>query len=292
MKNKKKKSKDGAKALFFVGPHLVFFTVFTLIPFVFGIIVSFTQWDLMGEMKFVGFENYADIFTPGTVYNRDFINGLSHTLLFTAVTVPLIIIVPLILAVFLNKLRHGKSVYQALIYAPSLLSVAAVALMWRWLVDREMGAVNNLFMLDINWVRDHPWLCIFMLTLWSGLGGNLVIFLAGLSGIPQSYYDAAEIDGANGMQRFFRITLPELRPQLLFTTVLGTIGGFNVFGQPYMFGGPEDKTSVLMMYIQKYVFGQSTPAAGIASAMSVVLGLIIAVFGFAQLMLMRRRDDK
>mgnify|MGYP005794855075 FL=1 len=282
------------KPFLFIGPHLIFFCVFLIVPFFFGIYISFTRWDMMGDPEFIWFENYENIFDFGSLFNQEFFSGLLHTCLYTVVMVPLLIIVPLVLAVVLNSLagRRARSVFQAILYAPSLLSVATVVLIWRWMLDRELGAINNIFMSDINWAGSQPyaWLSIFMLTLWSGIGGNMVIFMAGLSNIPQTYYEAAEIDGANAWIKFIKITLPSMRFQLLYTTVMGTIGGFNVFGQPYMFGGPEESTTVLMMYIQQHAFGSSTPMAGMASAMSVLLGLIIAAFSAVQFKMMEAKD--
>lgn len=282
------------KPFLFIGPHLIFFCVFLIVPFFFGIYISFTRWDMMGDPEFIWFENYENIFDFGSLFNQEFFSGLLHTCLYTVVMVPLLIIVPLVLAVVLNSLagRRARSVFQAILYAPSLLSVATVVLIWRWMLDRELGAINNIFVSDINWAGSQPyaWLSIFMLTLWSGIGGNMVIFMAGLSNIPQTYYEAAEIDGANAWIKFIKITLPSMRFQLLYTTVMGTIGGFNVFGQPYMFGGPEESTTVLMMYIQQHAFGSSTPMAGMASAMSVLLGLIIAAFSAVQFKMMEAKD--
>lgn len=288
------KVKFQPKALIFIGPQLFFFCVFFIIPFFYGIYISFTKWNLMSEPQFIGIENYYDILKPGTVFNQEFFKGLRNTLTYTVVMVPLLIIVPLLFALALKAIGKRQGFFQAILYAPSLLSVATVCLTWRWLLDRELGAINNIFQLSTNWAGAQPyaWLSIFMLTLWSGVGGNLVIFLAGLSGISPSYYEAAEIDGANSWQKFWKITLPEMRFQLLYTTVMGTIGAFNVFGQPFMFGGPEETTTVLMMYIQKRAFSGSESMAGMASAMSVLLGLIISVFSVIQFRLMNDKDNK
>lgn len=289
--------KEQLKALIFIGPQLIFFCVFFIIPFFFGIIISFTKWDMMGPMKFEGFGNFAQIWDikgaieKVNVFSENFFNGLKYTLYYTVVMVPLLIVVPMAFALVLNKLKVGRGIFQAILYAPSLLSVATVALTWRWLVDMDNGVFNNIFfpMNPVNFVRDHAWLCIFMLTLWSGVGGNLVIFLAGLSGIPETYYEAADVDGANAIVKFWYITIPEMSFQLLYTTIMGTIGAFNVFGQPYMFGTPPGQ-EVLMQYIHEYAFGMATPMAGMASAMSVSLGLIISVFSAVQFKLMEAKD--
>lgn len=292
---RKKRGKGFArwmKALIFIGPHLLFFCVFFIVPFFYGIIISFTRWDFMTDPEWVWFSNYANILSAGTVFFDEFFRGLRNTLIYTVVMVPLLIIVPLLLAIALKAIGKGQGAFQAILYAPSLLSVATVCLTWRWLLDRELGAINNIFMTDINWAGEQPfaWISIFILTLWSGVGGNLVIFLAGLSGISPTYYEAADIDGANAFVKFRKITLPEMSFQLLYTMIMGTIGGFNVFGQPFMFGGPEDTTTVLMMYIQERAFGSATPMAGMASAMSVLLGIIISAFSAVQFKLMNRKD--
>ena len=141
------------KPFLFIGPHLIFFCVFLIVPFFFGIYISFTRWDMMGDPEFIWFENYENIFDFGSLFNQEFFSGLLHTCLYTVVMVPLLIIVPLVLAVVLNSLagRRARSVFQAILYAPSLLSVATVVLIWRWMLDRELGAINNIFMSDINW---------------------------------------------------------------------------------------------------------------------------------------------
>lgn len=288
-----KKAKFQPKVLLFIGPQLFFFCVFFIVPFFYGIFISFTKWDLMSNPQFIGLENYIDILTPGTVFHQEFFKGLRNTLTYVVVMVPLLVIVPLLFALALKAIGKSQGIFQAILYAPSLLSVATVCLTWRWLLDRELGAINNIFQIGINWAGTQPyaWISIFMLTIWSGVGGNLVIFLAGLSGISPTYYEAAEIDGANSWQKFWSITLPEMKFQLLYTTVMGTIGAFNVFGQPFMFGGPEETTTVLMMYIQDRAFGASTPMAGMASAMAVLLGLIISVFSVIQFKMMNNKED-
>lgn len=292
--HKKKKSfQEKIKPLIFIGPHLIFFAIFVVFPFFYGIYISFTKWDMMSDPEFFGFYNYKQIFTAGSVFNKDFLAGLQATALYTVVMVPLLIIVPLLFAVLLHAVRNVKlrSVFQAILYASSILSVSTVALTWRWLLDRELGAINNIFLIDINWAGSQPyaWISIFILSLWSGIGGNMIIFMSSMSGISPSLYEAAAIDGANTWVKFFKITLPSMKFPLLYTLVMGTIGGFNVFGQPYMFGGPES-TNTLMMYIQRYAFGAATPMAGMASAMSVLLGLIISLFSIIQFRMIRAKD--
>ena len=293
MNVKKSKLKEKLAPLFFIGPHLIFFLIFVVFPFFYGIVISFTKWDMMGTPEFVGFDNYVTLFTKGNVFNTSFIDGLKATGTYTIVMVPLLIIVPLLLAVLLLAVKNQKlrGVFQAILYASSVLSVATVVLTWDLLLDRELGLINNWFQVDINWKGEQPyaWLSIFAFSLWAGIGGNMIIFMSSISGIPNSLYEAASLDGANVVQKFFNITLPSIKSPLLYSLVMGTIGGFNVYGQTYMFAGPSN-THSLMQYIQEYAFGSATSIAGMASAMSVMLGVIISVFSLIQFKLMKGND--
>lgn len=293
MNVKKSKLKEKLAPVFFIGPHLIFFLIFVVFPFFYGIIISFTKWDMMGTPEFVGFDNYVTLFTKGNVFNTSFIEGLKATGTYTIVMVPLLIIVPLLLAVLLLAVKNQKlrGVFQAILYASSVLSVATVVLTWDLLLDRELGLINNWLQVDINWKGEQPyaWLSIFAFSLWAGIGGNMIIFMSSISGIPNSLYEAASLDGANVVQKFFNITLPSIKSPLLYSLVMGTIGGFNVYGQTYMFAGPSN-THSLMQYIQEYAFGSATSIAGMASAMSVMLGVIISVFSLIQFKLMKGND--
>lgn len=293
IKCKKKKNGDLLNTLLFIGPHLLFFLIFTVFPFFFGIVISFTRWDMMSKPEFIWFDNYQVLFTKGNTFNIAFISGLKASLMYTVVMVPLLIAVPLFFAVLLYAIKSEKvrGVFQALLYASSILSVSTVVLTWKWILDRENGLINNWLLMDINWMGEFPyaWISIFVLSLWAGIGGNMVIFLSSISAVPKSLYEAASLDGANAIQKFFYITLPSIRFPLLYALVMGTIGGLNVYGQTALFGGPYETHSV-MEYIRDYAFGSSTPMAGMASAMSVVLGLIIAVFSAIQFKMMSGRD--
>jgi multiple sugar transport system permease protein len=177
---------------------------------------------------------------------------------------------------------------------PTLLSISSVILTWVFMFHRNLGPINNILGLRTNWFGQQPftWIAIVIITLWWGIGGNMIIYLAALSGIDRSLYEAAEIDGANAIQRFFTITLPGLKNQLAYTVVLTTIAQFNIYGQPLMFskGGPKESTRVLMMYIRELAFGSGESIAGLASAMAVILGLCIMAVSVIQFVLMRNKD--
>lgn len=304
---KKRERKEFLQSLIFIGPHLIFFLVFFIAPFVFGILMGFFKWDLVGEPEFVGFENFIQIFTfkgdaGETYYNRLFFEGLRATGIYTLVATPLIVVVPMLLAVLLNAVKSKKlrSVFQAIFYAPSLLSVATVALIFLWLFNQDLGPVNAFFETwDMNWGRNvlfengvvidrvpRAWIVIFLFTTWSGVGGNMIIFMSGMSNISPDLYKAADIDGANAWTKFWKITLPEMRFQLLYATVMATIGGFNVFGQTAMYGGDIYNTS-LMQNIREMI---GLNIAGMASAMALLLGLIISIFSAIQFKMMSSKD--
>ncbi|MCR4911321.1 MAG: sugar ABC transporter permease [Bacilli bacterium] len=289
--NKKKGLKAFTPYLFLL-PHLIFFAIFVVYPFLYGIYISFTNFDLMNSPKFCFFDNYIKILTFGSKYSKDFFAGLLHTFIYTVTAVPLIVFVPLILAVLLYAIKNEKlrNFFQSILYATSILSVSTVVLIFTWLLDRDNGLFNNLFMVDINFKGNEilTWVAIISLTLWSGVGGNMIIFLSSISSIPKSQYEAASLDGANAVNRFFRLTLPSLRFPLTFSLITGVIGGFNVFGQPFLFGGKVGSYETVMMEVYEYAFG-SSPMAGMASAMSVLLGLIILAASVVQFKLMKEK---
>lgn len=290
------------KPLAFIGPHLVFFLVFVVFPFFYGIYISFFQWNIFGGEaagKFVGFQNFIDIFTQGmsetSSATRLFFDGLKNTCIYVVVMVPLLICVPLAFAVMINAMKNKvmKRVFQAIMYASSLLSVATVVIVWQFMTDQQNGFFLNVFNLGLDEfnINDTPlnWLFLFVLTIWSGVGGNMVIFMAGLSNIPATYYEAADIDGANALVKFWYITLPCMRFQLLYTTVTGTIGAFNVYGQPALFGNGENNS--LMVNIMNVLKGTGGAGqAGLASAMALLLGVIISAFSGLQFKMMDKGD--
>lgn len=212
-------------ALPYIAPHFIIFAVFGIIPIIFGIGLAFTRWNMVGAPKFVGLQNFAKIFDPSTYFYSIFWRDLGHTLLFVLVSVPLTIIVPLLLAVALSKKGlKGAGLFQAIFYIPGLISIAAGALVWRMVFNSQFGLLNTTFHTDINWLGKNPyaWITIFVLVLWAGIGGNLVIYRSALSGVDESLYEAAKVDGAGPVRIFFSITLPEIKLPLFYTTIMTT----------------------------------------------------------------------
>ncbi|MCC5895718.1 MAG: sugar ABC transporter permease [Alkalibacterium sp.] len=287
-----KKKKFNLKQWIFIGPHFIFFAVFIFFPMIYGFYASFTRWNLLSTPQWVGLQNYQTILgDPSSSFYRQFRTGLFNTLVFVAGTVPLQVIIPLILAIMLqHKGVRFKGLFQAIFYIPGLISVSAAAIVWLLIFNPRLGPVNNLLGSEVTWVVNQPyaWIVIFMMTLWGAIGGNLIIYRSAMSGISRDLYEAAELDGASGTVKFFKITLPMIKFPLLYTIVMSTAGAFNVFAQPLMVtqGGPEQTTHVLMMYIRTLAFGQGQSVAGMAAAMSILLGLVIVVIAAFQFKIM------
>lgn len=288
-----KKKWNFAPALF-VGPHLILFLVFILLPTIYGIYASFTRWNLMGAPVWVGLDNYKTILFDGTsTFNQQFFNGLKNTLLFVVFSVPILIVLPLMIALSLQHSKvKMKSLMQSVLYLPGLISISAAALIWLLIFNKQLGITGNVFGSEVAWPTHQPyaWIIIIVITVWGGVGGNMIIYRASLSGVAQELYESAALDGAGAVRRLISITLPSIRFPLIFTFVMTTAGAFNVFGQPLMMtdGGPQQSTHVLMMYIRQLAFGHGDSIAGMASAMAVLLGLVILVISALQYYVMNR----
>ncbi|MEK3781398.1 carbohydrate ABC transporter permease [Paenibacillus sp. FSL R5-0810] len=279
---------------FFVGPHLILFAVFIFLPTIYGIYASFTQWNLINDPVWVGLANYKTILfdTESTFYTQ-FFNGIKNTLIFVVLSVPILIVIPLLIAVALeHKKVKMKGLMQSILYIPGLISISAAALIWSLIFNKQLGITNNLFGSETVWAANQPyaWLIIIVITVWGGVGGNMIIYRASISGVSKDLYESAEMDGAGPIRRFSSITLPSIRFPLIYTFVMTTAGSFNVFGQPLMMtdGGPRQSTTVLMMYIRQLAFGHGESIAGMASAMAVLLGLVILVISAFQYYVMNR----
>ncbi len=280
----------------FIGPHMLLFIIFVCIPTIYGIYASFTQWNLISDPVWVGFNNYRTLlFDSSSTFYTQFWNGLKNTFIFVLIMVPLQIIIPLLIAAALqHKKVQFKGFFQAILYIPGLISVSAGSLIWTLIFHSRLGAVNNLFGFDFSWASRQPyaWILIFVVSIWGAIGGNMIIYRSALSGVNEDLYEAAEIDGAGPVQKFFNVTLPSIRFPLLYTVVMTTAGAFNVFAQPLMMtgGGPNQSTTVLMMYIRSLAFSQGESIAGMASAMAVILGIIIMCVSVFQYFLLDRSN--
>lgn len=292
----RKKTKKELMNFLFVVPHLVLFIVFIFIPILFGLYISFTRWDLTGTPQWVGLANYREILlNTESTFHFQFFNGMGNTLLYVICSVPLLICIPLLLAVAMNTRVPGGNFFQAVFYLPGLFSISAIAIIWLLVFNKRVGPVNNLLQSDVVWTTTQPyaWIVILVVSIWAFLGGNLIIFRAALSGIPAELYEAAKIDGAGSLRCFRAITLPGIRFQLLYTLVMTTLSSFGIYGQTLMLteGGPTQSTFTIMMYIRELAFSSGKSIAGIGSAMAMLLGFVMLLITAVQFWLMKRGDD-
>lgn len=262
----------------FLGPSVLGLLLFTAAPILASLGLSFSSWDLLTPARFVGTGNFRRLAT-----DPEFWRTLRNTLSFLVGYVPLVLAAGLLTAVLLNGVVILRQVFRVMYFVPVVTSWVAVALVWKWLYNPVFGPINNaLTAIGIQgpaWLLDPNWAmpAIILTSVWKDTGFLMVIFLAGLQGIPREYYEAASIDGASRVQGLLHITLPLLAPTFLFCLSISLINGFQVFDQIYVMteGGPAGATMVLVERIVANAFSYSR--MGYASAMSWALFLIIFV---------------
>lgn len=274
----------------FVLPFLALFAIFTIFPAFLGIYISLHDWDFSLEGRpFVGLQNYKDLFDPNSVTSAPFWNGMKNTGVFVVLSVPLLVSMPLFLAVLLHREFPGRTFFRATIFAPYVLGVSVIGVMWRYILDAQFGFLNRILGTTINWTTEQPWAWIGLvgITVWWTIGFNSIIYMAGLSDIPREQYEAAAIDGAGAWRQFWNVTIPGLRPVLIFIFITTMLASANMFGQSYMItgGGPTESTKTVLMVMTEIGFGQSR--AGAAAAQSYILALFLMTISFVQFWLMR-----
>ena len=273
----------------FIGPHLILFLLFFLVPVIYGIYAAFTKWDIFGTPEFVGLANFRTIlFDKENLYYGQFRNGLWNTIKFVAYSVPGCVILPLCLALAMQVRMKGSKFMQGLFYLPALMSASSVMLAWEYFFKKTYGMLNNLFGSTANWFEPpYSWIMVVVITIWWCNGSNMVIYQSALAGIPRDHYEAASIDGANAWQKFWNITLPGIRYPLAYTLTHSIVSQFNIYAQVDILLGYDngEANAVLMMYIRDTAFKQGV--AGIASAMALALGVCIAVCTAMQVRVMR-----
>jgi multiple sugar transport system permease protein len=260
----------------FVAPPVLLFLVFTLLPMIMAIGLSFTDYDIINAPKFSGLRNFTKL-----LHDEFFWIALKNTCYYTVLYVPLGLLLSLGTALFLNSERRMVGLFRTLFYLPVLSSSVATATLWFWILNPQLGLLNGILgMLGIAgpaWLYDSKlaMISIVMMSLWAGFGGNMMIFLSGLKGIPISYYEAAKVEGAGRLQRFRYITVPSLTKTTFLVSTMLIIGTFQVFDQAFVLtkGGPGNATITLVYYI--YNNGFNNLNMGYASSISLVLFLII-----------------
>ncbi len=290
-------------AYLFIAPHLVFFVIFAGFPFLLGLLISLFEYDFLRPEanRFVGLQNYTNLFTSGTVEFPIFWNALTNTIEFVIISVPFLVLVPLFMAVLLNTNLAGKNIYRAIYFAPWVLSSAVVGLLGFWIFQSQ-GGLLNYYLKDLGiatprWLSTMPWawISILVVTVWWTSGFNMIIILAALQNIPAALYEAAAIDGATAWQRFRYVTIPHLRPVLVFIIIITVIASFNLFAQPLFMtgGGPAQSggggsTEPIMLRIYNEGFVRNR--MGSSAAMSFVVALIMVVVSYFNFRFFRAKE--
>ena len=283
--------------LLFLIPGLLFFAIFQIYPLLKGFQMSFLDWQIMpGRVsEFIGLDNYTRAFKD-VVFGRAFKN----TLIYTLVTVPGQMMIAMVVAILINSLPKGKTVFRALYYIPVITSWVIVSLLIRYFFQSPNGIVNY-FLVEIlhlaasplPWLRDPTlaFVPILVLGIWKGIGWSMVIYLAALAGVPKELDEASAIDGANGWQNFWHITMPLISPTIVFTMVMLLIGGFNVFISVYLItgGGPRQMTEVMLSYAYHQAFDFLD--FGYGAALSYLMAALIITLSFLQIKLLRKPQE-
>ncbi|MGQ9629407.1 MAG: carbohydrate ABC transporter permease [bacterium] len=271
----------------FISPWIIGLLAFWLGPMAISLGLSFFKADLMTPARFVGFDNYRRLFSTDPVQSL-FWKSLWNTAYYTFLSVPLHIVFGLTIALLLNQKIKGVGAFRTIYYLPAVITGAAVALLWMMILDPEFGLLN--YVLSIlhlprtRWIASERWVkpAFIIMSLW-GVGGSMLIYLAGLQGIPTQLYEAAKIDGANAWQVFWRITIPMLSPTIFFTLVTGIIGTFQVFTASYIMtgGGPNNATLFYVLYLYKLAFEEFK--MGFACSLAwvyfiIIMGLTALIF--------------
>ena len=262
----------------FISPNVIVFAMFMLFPILFAFYMSFHEWSLIGDPQFNGLDNYVRM-----VQDKLFWQSLGHTVVFTAGTVPTSIALGLAAAMLLNRKLPARALLRSVIFMPVIVSGVVTALVAAWIFNDNYGVINSLLkaagLEPIPWLSSPTWAMpsLIITTLWIRIGFCMVVYLAGLQGIPSEYYDAAQVDGASGWKQFRHITWPLLAPTTFLLLVINVIFSFHVFDLIYVMtgGGPGFSTTVLVQYIYESAF--ASREMGYASAMGIVLYVLIVV---------------
>ncbi|SHM58345.1 carbohydrate ABC transporter membrane protein 1, CUT1 family [Gracilibacillus kekensis] len=284
------KASEVKSGYLFISPFFLLFGVFGVFPLVFTLYLSFHRWDILGETEFVGFSNFSSILFNDPLFWKAVGNTFS---IWALSTIPQLI-AALLIAFFLNQafLKY-KSFFRLAIFMPNVTSVVAVALVFSAIFGTQYGLANYILSLfgieSISWSGSYigTHIAISVMVMWRWVGYNAIIYLAGLQGIPKDLYEAATIDGANKLQQLLYITVPLLRPIIIFTVVQSTIGGMQLFAEPLLFGeGSRSQGLTMTLYLYQEAFNRFS--FGYAAAIAWVLFLIIIIFSLFNLFLTRK----
>jgi len=283
--------REALEGYLWISPWLIGFLLFSLGPIIASFYLSFTRYKIGGTPEWIGIANYQEAFTV----DKLFWPSMGRTAYFSIASVILGVILSLLAAILLNQDLRGKTVLRALFYLPSLTPVVSMAILWMWIFQPRLGLANYaLSFLGIDgpgWLVDRKWAipAMILVSLWSSVGGGrMIIFLAGLQGVPKELYESADLDGAGTWSRFRHITVPMISPVILFNTILGVIGSFGVFSLAWIMteGGPNYGTYFYMLHLYYNAF--SFFQMGYASALAWFFFVIIFILSYLQIKLSNR----
>lgn len=283
-------AREAAWGYFFIAPWIIGFLVFSLGPILAVAYLSLTRYRIITPPELIGLGNYVRMFTQDALYGK----SLGVTAMYIGLRVPSWIIIGLLLAILINRNIPGIRWFRTALYLPTIIPLAASAVIWMWMLNPQVGFLNswvrtNFGIILPNWLNDTTWAlpAIVVLGIWQ-VGQTMMIFLAGLQEVPSQLYEAADIDGASGLQKFWHITVPMMTPIIYFNAVIGVISAFQVFGAAFIMtaGGPANSTLFYILYLYRRAF--QFLEMGYASAMSVVLVVIV----LALTVLIMRTSDR
>lgn len=266
------------KGLLFVLPALIGTFLFIIIPIFCSFGLSFSEWDLLNEIHYVGFSNYKSVFTE-----PEFLQILINTIVYAVSTTIFAVIIPLLIASIINNRIKGSELFKTIYFLPFITPAVVIAIVWAWIFDPNIGLVNTLLHTHYTWLFSTKLAMpvLIFVSIWKLIGYNIVLFLTGFSTIDKTVYEASKIDGATAYQTFFDITVPLLKPTIYFVTTVTAISSFQIFDLIYVMtqGGPNDSTNVIVYSIYKYAFeyfdiGKSCALAYILFAIILVLALV------------------
>jgi multiple sugar transport system permease protein len=263
-------------------------TLFGLVFSAFGsllatIALSFTQWDLLGSPKWAGLENYVALFT-----DAKFLKSLQNTVVFSGMYVPGVVIISLLVAILMNRKIHGVGLFRTAFYLPAVTSAVATALVWNMIYGKDTGILN--YVLELVHLKPVCWLCtsnamvsVVIVNIWGAIGEGMIIFLAGLTAIPREYYEAATVDGANELHKFFKVTLPLITPSIFFQVLMSTINAFQAYDYIYMLtrqgqGDSNIPVVVFSIYRNAWNFGNYGGASAQAIELTVIVALLMLLY--------------
>lgn len=263
-------------------PYIIFFLLFNAYPIIFSFILVFHKWNIISPMKFLGLENFRFL-----LQDPLFWKSIRNTLVFLVIHIPLQLIVALVIANILNQKIAARGFFRASFFLPVVISGVVITILWQQFYSYETGLFNTILMkigLDkIPWLISTKFAMpsIAVMATWKNVGLYIILFLAGLQSIPSSLYEAADVDGATGVQKFFHITIPMLNPTIIMVLIISTLGGFSLFIEPYVMtgGGPINSTlsCVLYIYKQAFYFNHMGYAATLGFAVAFIIMIVVII---------------